>query len=287
MRECGVFRKIYQPLNYEKAFRFFYNGNKPKDFINGYKELKTAYEDYLKQLDAEEMAETVKRAGVKCLVAFENRWNPPFVAVKDAIDSGELGDIQAMNARLNDTVFVPTKMLPWVSGNSSPAWLLQSHFADMASWLSGKRVKRVYAVGSKKLLAAMGCDTYDTIQTVLTYDDGASATITTSWILPEGLPTVFDGKFEIIGSKGASYVDLVSPVASKASGSRYDVTVTLTSEVHGKIFGAPCYMLNSFIDNIRLGTEPMAGLEDGIINTRVISAVHESIETGRAIDLFN
>ena len=233
--------------------------------------------------DAEEMAAAARRAGIKCMVAFENRWNPPFVAVKEAIESGELGDIQAMNARLNDTIFVPTKMLPWVSGNSSPAWFLQSHFADMASWLSGKKVKRVYATGSKKVLIALGCDTYDTIQTVLTYEDGTAATITTSWILPEGLPTVFDGKFEVIGTKGASYVDLVSPVTSKVSRDRYNVTVTLTSQVHGKIFGAPCYMLNSFIDNVRNGTEPMAGLEDGIANTKVISAVHASIETGKIV----
>jgi predicted dehydrogenase len=190
-----------------------------------------------------------------------------------------------MNARLNDTVFVPTKMLPWVSGNSSPGWFLQSHFADMASWLSGKTVSRVYAVGSKKLLPELGCDTYDTIQTVLTYDDGTNSTITTSWILPEGLPTVFDGKFEIIGSRGASYVDLVSPVTSKVSPDRYNVTVTLTSQVHGKVFGAPCYMLNSFIDNVRLDTEPLVDLYDGIINTRVISAVHESLETGQIIEL--
>jgi len=235
--------------------------------------------------DAEEMVDAIKDAGIKCLVAFENRWNPPFIAVKDAVDSGELGDVQAMNVRLNDTIFVPTKMIPWVNGNSSPAWFLQSHMVDMASWLSGKKVKQVYAVGSKKILPALGCDTYDTLQTVLTYEDGTNATISTSWILPEGLPTVFDGKFEIIGSRGASYVDLVSPVTSKVSGERYNVEVTLTSQVHGKIFGAPCYMLNSFIDNIRENTEPMVDLEDGVTNTKVICAVHESAETGEIIKL--
>ena len=235
--------------------------------------------------DAEEMADAIKNAGIKCLVAFENRWNPPFVAAKNAVDSGEIGDVQAMNVRLNDTIFVPTKMIPWVNGNSSPAWFLQSHMADMASWLSGKKVKQVYAVGSKKILIEMGCDTYDTIQTMLTYEDGTNATLTTSWILPEGLPTVFDGKFELIGSRGASYVDLVSPVTSKVSGERYNVEVTLTSVVHGKIFGAPCYMLNSFIENVRLDTEPMVDLEDGIANTKVICAVHESVETGKIIEL--
>lgn len=46
MRKCGDFNKIYQPLNPDKAYRFFYSGTKPKDFMNGLEELKKAYSDY-------------------------------------------------------------------------------------------------------------------------------------------------------------------------------------------------------------------------------------------------
>ena len=46
LRQCGEFVKIYQPLNPDKAFRFFYNGTKPKDFLNGLKELQTAYTQF-------------------------------------------------------------------------------------------------------------------------------------------------------------------------------------------------------------------------------------------------
>ncbi len=51
MRDCGEFKKIYQPLNPDKAFRFFYKGNKPKDFINGLDELKKLHEKYVKEMD--------------------------------------------------------------------------------------------------------------------------------------------------------------------------------------------------------------------------------------------
>lgn len=37
------FLKVYQPLNIDKSFRFFYQGAKPKDFVNGLMELKNAY----------------------------------------------------------------------------------------------------------------------------------------------------------------------------------------------------------------------------------------------------
>lgn len=53
-RECSYkdgetdkqFIKVYQPLNTDKAFRFFYKGTKPKDYVNGLNELKTAYNEY-------------------------------------------------------------------------------------------------------------------------------------------------------------------------------------------------------------------------------------------------
>ena len=38
-------KKIYQPLNPEKQYRFSYAGNKPKDYINGLHQLQKAYED--------------------------------------------------------------------------------------------------------------------------------------------------------------------------------------------------------------------------------------------------
>lgn len=44
LHECGDFRKVYCPLSYDKAFRFFYNGTKPKDYINGLEEAIAAYE---------------------------------------------------------------------------------------------------------------------------------------------------------------------------------------------------------------------------------------------------
>ena len=51
MHDCGEFRKIYQPLNPDKAFRFFYKGVKPKDYLNGFAELKKAHEQFVKDME--------------------------------------------------------------------------------------------------------------------------------------------------------------------------------------------------------------------------------------------
>lgn len=45
LHECGEFRKIYCPLSYDKAYRFEYNGTKPRDYVNGLEEAISAYDD--------------------------------------------------------------------------------------------------------------------------------------------------------------------------------------------------------------------------------------------------
>ena len=63
--------------------------------------------------ECEEMVAAIQKNKVKCLVAFENRWNSPVVAAKNNIDIGSVGEILNVNARLNDTIFVPTELLKW------------------------------------------------------------------------------------------------------------------------------------------------------------------------------
>ncbi|MFB0537849.1 MAG: Gfo/Idh/MocA family protein [Anaerolineae bacterium] len=50
--------------------------------------------------EAEQMLEVVEQAGVRCQVAFENRWNPAFFRARGTIARGELGEIELMNERL-------------------------------------------------------------------------------------------------------------------------------------------------------------------------------------------
>lgn len=70
MRVCktssGEFYKIYQPLNQDKGYRFFYVGEKPRDYINGLHELQLAYAEYKKNMsegDPEKLPEAVICSG--------------------------------------------------------------------------------------------------------------------------------------------------------------------------------------------------------------------------------
>jgi predicted dehydrogenase len=229
--------------------------------------------------EAETMAEAVERSGIKCMVAFENRWNSPFVAVKEAVERGEIGSILNINTRLNDTIFVPTKMLKWAQ-DSTPGWFLYPHATDIALWLKkDSKPVSVYAVGTKKKLVAMGIDTYDSMQAIVSFDDGTHATFTTSWVLPESMPLIYDFKTEIIGDQGALYVDLSDQMVRKA-GAVYQHMHTLGTPINSQLTAAPNYMLHAFVDHIRLDTMPESGAAAGLLNTKLVHAIHRSAESG-------
>jgi predicted dehydrogenase len=233
--------------------------------------------------EAEAMVAAVMKVGVKAQIAFTNRFNQPFVAAKRAVEEGRLGAIQSVNTRLNDSIFVPTQMLSWAS-KSSPAWFLMSHTVDVASWLGDKRVATVYATGVKKVLNARGIDTFDSLQACLTYTDGTHGIFESSWVLPIGLPIVFDFRFEMVGTEGSISIDTHDQMLHIITDA-YRHQGTLDIDVNGRLLGQTAFNFQAFIDALEGNHPPSPSLEDGLENVRVLEAVHRSAETGEVVHL--
>jgi predicted dehydrogenase len=234
--------------------------------------------------DAQAMATAVQRARVLCQVAFENRWNPPYIAAKRAIESGEIGTVLSLNSRINDRIDVPLGMLRW-GASSSPGWFLLSHTVDLARWLSGREPIRVYAQGQKAVLLSKGLNTYDTLQAIVTFAGGVSAVFEASWILPEALPMIVDVKYEIIGSEGALYVDWHDQGLHQVTKAGYQHPIVANLDVYGRPTGMPIWMLDSFINCVATSSAPLATIDDGLAAVRVVEAIHRSAVSGAVIEL--
>ncbi|MCX7919124.1 MAG: Gfo/Idh/MocA family oxidoreductase [bacterium] len=233
--------------------------------------------------EAELIANTVTRANLKCLVLFGNRWNAPYVETKESIERGELGTITNIDCCLNDTIWVPTKMLSWAKF-TTPGWFLLSHCVDMAIWLTEKKVSSVYAVGQKNVLKQLGIDTFDWLIATLKFTDGTAGTFRSCWIYPESMPLLYDFRYELVGTKGAISIDLRDQMIHKMTDT-YTHPGIVARPIHRKPFGSGREMLDSFIDNIRLGTEPLVKLEEAVYVTKIIEAVHRSVRERREIRL--
>jgi predicted dehydrogenase len=234
--------------------------------------------------DANAMVEAIDKSGVKCMVEFFNRWSSPFTEAKHLVERGDLGDIVAFNIELNDAIWVPTEMLAW-SARSSPAWFLMSHTADLASWITGKKPTAVYAQGVKQLLAKRGIDTYDLIEALVEYPDGTLGRFTNNWVLPDGMPILYELRMRIVGSKAAIDIDTSDQEIHLISQERLTHPVTAWGDILGRYVGHPYTMLAAFLDNIIEDTEPLVGAINGWENTAFLEAVHRSVVTGQKVTI--
>jgi predicted dehydrogenase len=234
--------------------------------------------------DADAMVKAVEKSGVKCMVEFFNRWSPPFTYAKKAVESGELGEVISFFVELNDTIWVPTEMLQW-SARSSPGWFLMSHSFDLASWITGKKPEAVYAVGVKKVLAKKGIDTYDLIEALVEYPDGALGRFTNCWVLPQGMPIIYELKMRIVGSKTAIDIDTSDQEIHLITRERLTHPITDWGNILGQWVGHPYTMLASFIDSILKNMDPLVGYMDGWNNTKFLDAVHRSVVSRKTVSL--
>jgi len=57
--------------------------------------------------------------------------------------------------------------------------------------------------------------------------------------------------------------------------------------IMGKLEGYLVYMLNLFLDALEGKRENPVPLEDGLLNVKILSAVHESLEEGGWVEIKN
>ncbi|NOZ23848.1 MAG: Gfo/Idh/MocA family oxidoreductase [Planctomycetes bacterium] len=234
--------------------------------------------------DCKKIISAAKRNKVKLMCDFHNHWNPCMHRVKEAVDAGEMGTLQFMSLRLNDTIEVPRDWLAW-SGKSSVLWFLASHSVDLVRWIFKDEVDRVYTVARSRVLKKLGKNTPDFYMSTLEMKKGAVVAIENGWIMSDKMPIVCAFQMELIGDKGTILSDVVSHEAVQKF---TDKEVSLPDlfgrpEIQGKTYGFAVESIRHFIDCVRLNRKPHVTGEDGLAATKVILAMMESAKTGKPV----
>ena len=233
--------------------------------------------------DCRAVIAAANRAGVKLMVDFHNRWNPPFNMLKEGIEAGELGESVLVNARLNNTIFVPTEMLSW-AGRSATIWFTGSHLIDLVCWLVGSQVTRVYSVSRSRVLAARGIDTPDFFETTLEFADGTVAFVENCWVLPNTEPSVVDFKLRFVGTKGSATVDTTHNRTLELYADRVTFPDVLgLPQVFGRQEGFAVDSIKYFADCVINDEHPRITGQDGLVNTAIVCAALRSAETGQPV----
>lgn len=223
--------------------------------------------------DAEAMRAAAAAAGVVAEVNFSNRFNPALVRVKQALDSGDLGPVAGVSARLSNVIDYPLDHLSWASRTTS-GWFLLSHVFDLVSWLTGASAVELTAAGHQGRLAAAGVGAPDVIHSLVRYDAGFSGIFESAWVLPGSLPSGVDFGVQVIGESGVASVDLHEQSVRVATAAKltYPSTLDWTDT-----------RMAAFLDRVEAGPAGADQLGDGVENTRMLVALHEALASGRAL----
>lgn len=227
--------------------------------------------------DANAIRVAAAKAGVQVVVGFENRWNQKFVEVRDQL-AGQAVVNQV--AHLNDTRFVPTRMLTWAA-QSSPAWFLMPHSLDLTVWLSGATPTEAFARGSRKILPGLGVDTWDSITASFAMSDGSTVSLDSQWVLPETAPSVFDFRYEVHTETSSFHLDIAHDGVTRYDGDGVSWPQFGVYTRRGRLNGVPITMATDFLDVLSGDlVADLPGADQGCLITTAIEAVHRSLDTG-------
>lgn len=145
----------------------------------------------------------VEQAGVPFMVGFNRRFDPGHRAVRDAVQSGAVGDVHLARITSRDPAPPPVS---YVLGSGGIFVDMTIHDFDMARYIVGSPVVEVYATGAVLIDPAIGeAGDLDTAVAVLTHANGALTTIDNSRQAVYG----YDQRVEVLGSAGMALSDNV------------------------------------------------------------------------------
>jgi len=153
--------------------------------------------------------QAIQASGVDAVVGYTQRFRRRFLAIKERIRTGQIGELTAAVTRafMNRMVPIATCRRTEERRHLTPMVVSGTHSLDMSLWLmEGYEPVSVYAQSSDKTLAEWG--TKDATFGVFTLSNGAIWSMNISWALPVVWPgAVYGLEIGIVGTKGVIDVE--------------------------------------------------------------------------------
>lgn len=238
--------------------------------------------DDLSGIDALEAA--VRENDVKVFVGYQNRFHPGIRAVKETVDSGELGRILSVHAVVGERLttmhtyedYKDTYMARKDMGGGVVTNQLV-HEMDYLYYLFGKPVS-VYAIGGT--LGNLGIDVEDNCDALFVMEgrQGSRVSVNVHADFYQSPPSRF---VKVVGEKGQIEADLINALVTKTVS---DVTehAAFPEFARNDMF---IEELKLFLSCIKEGGKEAITLEDGIVSLKMAMAVKESMKTGGVVNV--
>lgn len=236
---------------------------------------------------ADRLIETCDAHRTRLFVVKQNRYNPPVVAMRRAVEAGRfgkfvLGTVRVRWCRRQEYYDQAAWRGTWRDDGGVLA-NQASHHLDLLQWLMGP-VESVMAYTSTRLV---DIETEDTAVAILRFTSGALGVVeATTATRPQDL----EGSISVLGSNGSVVIGgfavnrletwkFSEPVAE-------DVSVFETSESPDSVYGfGHASFYRDVVDCLATGRRAMLDGLEGRKSLELISALYESASTGEEVRL--
>jgi myo-inositol 2-dehydrogenase/D-chiro-inositol 1-dehydrogenase len=219
----------------------------------------------------------VEAAGVPLMLAFNQRMDPSFAAVKAAIDDGRIGTLRSIHIISRDPAPPP---IAYIRTSGGLFLDMGIHDFDMARHLAGAEAVEVYARGAVLVDPAIGeAGDIDTAYVTIGFANGVTAMVENCRQSAYG----YDQRLEAFGSAGMVRADnplktttLLSDARGLHGGRQLDFFVDRYAESYRR-------ELRAFVDALQRGVPmPVTG-HDGLEAMRIALAAERSHREGRPV----
>jgi len=160
--------------------------------------------------DSERVLAAIQRSGVDAVVGYTQRFRRRWLAAKEKVRTGALGDVTLVTSRafMNRLVALDNYQRTDDPASISPMVISGTHALDVVMWMmEAKRPVEVYARSVDKALGPL-CGGIDATAGVITFEDGSLYHASISWALPKVWPgAVYSLEVGIVGTEGVLTID--------------------------------------------------------------------------------
>jgi myo-inositol 2-dehydrogenase/D-chiro-inositol 1-dehydrogenase/scyllo-inositol 2-dehydrogenase (NAD+) len=234
--------------------------------------------------DAQEIIAARDNSGCFFQLAFMRRFDDSFIAAKQKLDQGLIGEPVFIRSSGRDPGLPPVPGWgsdPDACGDIS--FELCSHDYDSMQWLLGSNIKKVYAqagiLSSKDVAAKLDKMINDTIVINAEFESGTLGSI-------DGLLNIkygYDARVEIVGDEGIIFIGDPRHMDVTWGGREKVLTFPTCPAFSDRFSQAYVKQAQHFIDCIIENKTPIVGAEDGLSAVKVALAVNESIKSGNSV----
>jgi predicted dehydrogenase len=162
----------------------------------------------LSLFDADRVVAEAGRRKADLRVGYSRRYKERYLIAKEQVVQGRVGRIVGASARVFNSRSQALAMLRRNPG-ATPVVDALTYYVDLLGWLlEGTQVTEVFARGQKGVLAKAGHDADDVNWAILSYTDGAVASLGVSYALPEKYPALgHAARVEVLGTEGVMILD--------------------------------------------------------------------------------